>query len=404
MNASEVPDVPLTRALLSRIRPGRTAVAHTGTGRRMTYGALTEAVWAAATGLRHRFGGGAAVGVYIPDSAEHLLAAQAVIAAGLVAVPVPAALNDRADLDDLAGRLARTRTRGLITCPALLELARAVPAGHLISFGSPHGAEPFTALFGSGTRSAATGPAVTAFSRSGRPVRLTHRNLVAVLDRMAGLLTESDVVLAEPPFTDPIAAGTLVLPALRAGATVVARPAGTPFLQVLRDQRVTVTMTSPETLATLAFDRAATGLDALRTVLVAGGPVDVDTAWACEDRLGCTVRPAYGVAEAGGITHLSPGAAKEGTAPGSVGHRLPHVEHRVVEPATGAVRLPYDLGEVQLRGASIASEGWLPTGDRAFTDDDDELFVVGRTTGPAAIHRRRAPAQRSHVDHLQEGW
>jgi acyl-CoA synthetase (AMP-forming)/AMP-acid ligase II len=178
---------------------------------------------------------------------------------------------------------------------------------------------------------------------------------------------------------------------LQAGAVVVTR-SGTGRLDLLRtlqDRRVSLALLTPEMVEILAYDREVDryNLRPLRSIVSTGGPLRPETARTCAARLRCSVRPAYGLAEAAGITHVNLRAAEEGTLD-SVGRGLPWVDGRIVDPA-GGEQPSYQVGELVIRGPMVspgladaeAFPEWVPTGDAAFADEHGRLYIMGRMTG-----------------------
>ncbi|MGI5163556.1 AMP-binding protein [Spirillospora sp. CA-253888] len=410
------PVVTVSRAVFAAAddpgRGGRAAVVDATSGRGPTHAELAAAVGSAAAGMaREGIGPGTVVAVHVPDTPEFAIALHAVIAAGAVPLPVrvttPAA--DMARLLEAAGATA------LITWPVLLDIARhalrAAPrVTRVYCFGAEPDVAPFTSLMTGGaapdvpidpaghaalltcTRGAGAAP---------RVVPLSHAEVVAGLVRVAdaGMIGASDTVLSAVPFADVLGLNGVLNPALRLGATVVARPgAGRhDLLRVIQDHRVTVALLPPDMVETLAYDRAVGRyrLRSLRAVISTGGPLSAEAARACALRLDCPVRQAYGLAEAAGVTHLNLRAAEEGTLD-SVGRGLPGVAWRVVDPGTGADQPAYQPGELCVRVPTQVPAGsllggpahrteplpgtsrWLPTGDSAFADEHGRVYILGR--------------------------
>ncbi|WP_019631566.1 AMP-binding protein [Actinomadura atramentaria] len=375
----------------------RAAVVDAVTGRGPSHAELAAAVASAAAGLARRgVGPGTVVAVHVPDGPEFALALHAVAAAGAVPFPVRVTTTaaELARLVDAAGATV------LIGWPGLVEQARRTPGlRRVFCFGpgDERGAEPFMGLFTGGAApdvalDPARDTALLASTRGDggppRPVPLSHAEVVAGLLRVAdaGMIGASDTVLSGVPFSDVVGLNGLLNPALRLGATVVARP-GTghhDLLRALQDHEVTVALLDPGQATMLAYDPAVARYRLrLRAVVVTAGPLDARTARACAQRLGCPVRQAYGLAEAGGLTHLNLRAAEECTAD-SVGRGLPGVSWRVVDPATGADQSAYQPGELCVRVAPAGGEPsrWLPAGDSAFADEHGRVFVLGRLGGP----------------------
>jgi acyl-CoA synthetase (AMP-forming)/AMP-acid ligase II len=76
---------------------------------------------------------------------------------------------------------------------------------------------------------------------------------------------------------------------------------------------------------------------------------------------------------------------------GSFGRAVPGVEHRVVDPLTGDEAPPGQVGELWVRGYSLmlglhklerhevfTPDGWYPTGDGGWFDEDGHLHFLGR--------------------------
>ncbi|MQY07741.1 AMP-binding protein [Actinomadura macrotermitis] len=381
-------------------RQHRPAVVDATSGRGPSHAELAAAVGAAAAGLaREGVGPGTVVALHLPDTPEFALALHAVAAAGAIPFPVRATVPAA----ELARLLKAAGARVLVTWPVLLDIAKqAVDAAggaveRLYCFGDEPDAVPFGRLLAAGGAAPdvavdpARAPALIACTRGlagpARPVVLTHAEVVAGLVRVAGagMIGAADTVLTALPFADVLGLNGLLNPALRVGATVVARPgAGRhDLLRALQDHRVTVAVLPPELVETLAYDRAVTGyrLRSLRAVVATGGPLGAEAARACATRLGCPVRQAYGLAEAAGFTHLNLRAAEEGTHD-SVGRGLPGITARVVDPGTGADQPAYQPGELCLRlpaaGVPGAVPRWLPAGDAAFADEHGRVYVLGR--------------------------
>ncbi|NDU75468.1 AMP-binding protein [Actinomadura sp. DSM 109109] len=382
------PASTVTRAVFGAApEPGRTAVLDASSGRSLSHAELSAEVGAAASALaRAGTAPGDVVGLRLREPLDVAVALHAVIAAG--AVPLPLAGPDAARL------LEETGGRAVITDGApgdddpRLGGPDALRLADLLAVRASGTAPPAPARGGGDiallatTRGAGGGPA--------RTVRLTHAEVVAGLVRVAesAMFGGADTVLSALPFGTVLGLNGVLNPALRLGATAVAfSGAGRhDLLRVLRDRRVTVAVLPPDLVEALARERAASRYDlrALRAVVVAGGPLAAEEARAAASRLGCPVRQAYGLAEAGGFTHLNLRAAEEGTLD-SVGRGLPGVAWRIVDPRTGAAQPSYQPGEMCVRlpapGAAGGPGRWLPTGDSAFADEHGRVFVLGRLSG-----------------------
>ncbi len=96
------------------------------------------------------------------------------------------------------------------------------------------------------------------------------------------------------------------------------------------------------------------------------------------------VNSLYGLTEAGGVLAAASGAQLQGR-PGCVGHPLPVVEIRIDNPDTHGVgeicaRTPSAASRYWGEGSSIAdADGWIRTGDLGRLDEENLLYVVGRS-------------------------
>lgn len=198
-----------------------------------TYTRLAATVQAAATGLAWRgLRPRDVVGVYLPDAVSFVLAMHAVRAAGGVPTPVAHGLGAA----EMAGQLAESGARMLITAPPLADIALAAAdrswVRQVFSFGDAAGTTPFIDLLGRGiSRPPRIRPydaALLTFSRDQdgrlRPMPVSHIQLaeqMSGMDELSGLI-KRDVVVAAPPAGDGLAYSMLIDSALFCGATVVA--------------------------------------------------------------------------------------------------------------------------------------------------------------------------------------
>ena len=242
--------------------------------------------------------------------------------------------------------------------------------------------------------------AIIAFTSgtSGRPkgVALTHDNLHwSMVNGLARLpVDHDDVTLVATPLAHVAILGGLPLYTWERRGTVVLAPKFNAdlFIDLVRDHGVTTAFAVPAMLTLLArhprFDTPY--LDSLRWVLAGGAPAVSATTTRFLDR-GIRVVNSYGLTEASaGVTYADVGHVAD--LPTSAGAPVPHVELLVVDD-TGAPAPADGVGEIWLRGPSVASsywtrqgpqpatdpEGWFHTGDRGRRDAGGQLEVVGRT-------------------------
>jgi len=234
---------------------------------------------------------------------------------------------------------------------------------------------------------------------------LRHRHLVSyVLGSVEfGSAGEDEATLvAVPPYH--VAGMAAILSSVYAGRRLVQLPqfSAEAWVATARAERVTQAFVVPTMLARIADALEAEpggGLPALRALAYGGGPMPapvIERALRLLPHVDFT--NAYGLTETSStIALLDPEqhrAAAASTDPrvrrrlGSVGRALPGIELEVRGPDGRA--LPAGaIGEVHARGAQVSgeylgagsrtdAEGWFPTRDQGWLDEEGFLFVCGR--------------------------
>ncbi|MYM84927.1 AMP-binding protein [Duganella sp. FT50W] len=229
-------------------------------------------------------------------------------------------------------------------------------------------------------------------------VMLTHRNLLfiaAVSSTLRGL-TPDDRAYGVLPITHVYGLTSVMLGTLYAGACLYLCPRFTPdqLLGALRDHRLTIVQGVPAMYARLLekLGDAATPLHThLRFAYAGGSPLPPSLKARVERLLGLPLHNGYGLTEsAPTISQTRLDKPRDDT---SVGHLIPGVEARVLQPDGGGTASG-EIGELWIRGpnvmrgyyrqpdltaAVIDADGWLNTGDLVRQDADGALFIVGRT-------------------------
>jgi fatty-acyl-CoA synthase len=228
---------------------------------------------------------------------------------------------------------------------------------------------------------------------------LSHRGIV---NNGAGFASrwgerEGDRGCTAMPFFHVGGCVLAVLGTLYAGATLHpliafdARKA----LQVISSERCTTFGGVPTMLLAMLQhpDFASFDLASLRSVVSGGAPVPVYLMEQVKERMGADVAIVFGQTESSAaITLTLPGDTFE-LKSATVGVPLPHVETKIINPATGKVVPCGERGELCCRGylvmlgyykmpdktaEAIDSEGWLHTGDLATMDAHGYVNIVGR--------------------------
>jgi fatty-acyl-CoA synthase len=428
-------DYPLTvRSIYQRARalfPDKPLVTRRPGGtRRTTYGEWAERVARLAGGLRDLgVGPGDRVATFCWNSDRHL---EVYFAAALMGASYHT-LNIRLGGDQLAYIVNHARDKVLI-CDA--ELAQAIgpvlpsldTVEHLLvldaadgerpslGFGSEHGYEDLVErsapmadwpeldegqTAGICYTSATTGnPKGVAYSH--RALYL-HSLMVGLVDTAA--ICERDVLLPIVPMFHVNAWGMPFAATWYGAGQVYGGPAPTPadYLRLIREEGVTISAGVPTVwLGILQLLESDGGdLGSLRRIVCGGSAAPVSMIRAYEERHGVEFVHAYGMTEATPVTHFSRLKSTMRDLPvearyaykAKQGLLVPGLEQRLVDDEGNEV--PADgksMGELQLRGATIASEylddersartfvdGWYHTGDVATLDGQGYLHVVDRT-------------------------
>jgi fatty-acyl-CoA synthase len=179
---------------------------------------------------------------------------------------------------------------------------------------------------------------------------------------------------------------------------VVPAPAFDPLatLQTLEAERCTSVLGVPTMfIAMLGHpDFRRFDLSSLRTGMMAGSPCPVEVMKQCVDDMHMAeVAIGYGMTETSPVSTQTAPTDSLDKRVGSVGRVHPHVEIKVVDPASGET-VGYDQpGELCTRGYSVMlgywndpertaeavdGDGWMHTGDLATMDPDGYVNIVGR--------------------------
>lgn len=135
-------------------------------------------------------------------------------------------------------------------------------------------------------------------------------------------------------------------------------------------------------------------LSSLRTGIMAGSPCPAEVMRKVIDRMHMSeVSIAYGMTETSPVSmQTRPDDSLERRV-GTVGRPLPHIEVKIVDPATGETLPPGETGEFCTRGYSVMlgywnddaktaeaidADGWMHTGDLAVMDADGYAQITGR--------------------------
>lgn len=422
-----IPNIPITDYVLRHVTrlANKPALIDGATGRSYSYGELPKLIESIAAGFAfHGLRKGDVLAIYSPNLPEYALAFHAAAKLGVITTMVPPLFTE-AEVDK---QLRDSGAKHLVTVPPLLEKAQAAAAGNSIDtlfvIGKAKGAVSFDSLLTHGSdcppvhidpdQDIVALPYSSGTTGLPKGVKLTHRNLVAMLRQMEATdpFLETDTLVCVVPMSHLYGLHIVVNLGLSQGATIVTVPRYDleQFLSVLQQYKVTVAPLVPPLVLTLSRAPQVQNYDlsALRVIHCGAAPLAHEIASACRDRLGVEIRYGYGMTEVSPLSHASlvePDKHK----PGSVGFCLPNTECKIVDYTNGADLPAEREGEIWVRGpqvmkgylgnpaateAMIQPGGWLRTGDIGYSDKNGQLFVVDRLKELIKTNGRQvAPAE-----------
>ena len=310
----------------------------------------------------------------------------------LVAVESFLTSDYRSMIDEVWDRVPAERVIYLHTpdWDELLEVAGAVPVEQLEQRGAQlQPDDPINIQYTSGT---------TGFPKG---ATLSHRNILnnGLFIGEACKYTELDRVCIPVPFYHCFGMVLGNLACTTHGSAMVIPAAGFnagSTLQAVAAERCTSLYGVPTMfIAELGEpDLADYDLSSLRTGIMAGSPCPIEVMRQVVDQMNMSeVTIAYGMTETSPVSTQTSADDPLEKRVTTVGRVHPHVEIRIVDPATSEVVPRGTSGEFQTRGYSVMlgywndeartaeaidADGWMHTGDLAVMDDEGYVNIVGR--------------------------
>ena len=411
--------IPQNLARTVAAHGGRDALVSVEQGLRYTYAEFSEAVDLVARGL---MGIGVAkgdrVGIWSPNYAEWVLVQYATARIGAILVTINPAYRS----SELEYVLNQSEASVVVAVEAFLtsdyrsmidEVWDRVPTSRVIYLHTSDWDELLAAAAGIRSeqleeRSAQLEPddpiniqytsGTTGFPKG---ATLSHRNILnnGLFIGEACKYTAEDRVCIPVPFYHCFGMVLGNLACTTHGSAMVVPAAGfnpKATLQAVAQERCTSLYGVPTMfIAELGEpDLAGYDLSSLRTGIMAGSPCPIEVMRQVVDQMNMSeVTIAYGMTETSPVSTQTSADDPLEKRVTTVGRVHPHVEIRIVDPATSEVVPRGTSGEFQTRGYSVMlgywndeartaeaidSDGWMHTGDLAVMDDEGYVNIVGR--------------------------
>ena len=395
---------------------------------RALVGALLLSRW-----IRKHAGAGRMVGLMLPASIGGALANVATLLAGRVGVN----LNFTAGKESIAAAISQCEITTILTSRVFLHkagieplpgmvyledvipkfstaqnlrmlvVARLLPASLLLRRFAPERTSTddlVTIIFSSGS--------------TGRPkgVMLSHRNVLSNLEGMAQLfwVTRRDRIVGVLPFFHSFGyTGTLWFPLVAGFAALyVPNPLDAKTVGMLAGKYGATMLIGTPTFYTAYIRKcAAEEFKALRYAIVGAEKLREPVARAFREKFGLDMIEGYGSTEMAPVISANMPDAPEGQVglkPGTVGHPLPGVVVRVVDPESGEAMGVNQPGLLLVKGpnrmlgylnnptltSEVLRDGWYVTGDIGAVDEDGFITLTDRVSRFSKIAGEMVPHQK----------
>jgi acyl-[acyl-carrier-protein]-phospholipid O-acyltransferase/long-chain-fatty-acid--[acyl-carrier-protein] ligase len=427
----------------ARRQPRRFALADGQTGAVRAMSALLRSIFLARR-LREAWKGQEMVGILLPPCVPGALVNWAALLSGRV----PVNLNYTASDDVIASCVRQCGIQTVVTSQAFLDKVKlTVPVKTILVeqvAAQPRLGERLVALvlgwlapfgwlqrhLGEGRHPGLDDLATIIFSSgsTGDPkgVMLTHYNIGSNVDQIGQTfaLDGSDRILGILPFFHSFGfTATLAMPGmLGVGVVYHVSPLDSRVIGGLTRQfGATFLLATPTFLQAYIRRCEPSDFGSLKFVMAGAEKLPERVAAAFEDRFGIRPLEGYGTSECAPVVTVSTrdyraaGFRQIGSKRGKIGHPVPGLSVRVVDPETGAPRPIGEPGLLLVKGpnimkgylgqpektAAVLKDGWYTTGDMASVDADGFLQITDRLSRFSKIGGEMVP----HVkveDTLQE--
>jgi acyl-[acyl-carrier-protein]-phospholipid O-acyltransferase/long-chain-fatty-acid--[acyl-carrier-protein] ligase len=395
-------------------------------GRELTYGRMLTGSVLMADWARRVSAAEESIGVLLPPTVAGALVNVGVTLAGRV----PVNLNFTAGREAMSSAMEQCQIRTVVTSKVFLAkakieaqpgmvfvedvLARTGKAAKLKALLKARFV-PASLLSRSTVKMASV---IFSSGSTGQPkgVMLSHHNVLANIEAIAQLfwLGREDRIVGVLPFFHSFGYTVTIWFPLISGCGVVYHPNPTDARaigELVAKYRATLLLSTPTFCSTYTRKCTVEEFSSLRYVLVGAEKLREPVAAAFREKFGTELLEGYGCTEMSPVVAVNaPNFFAEdnnqiGTKPGTVGHPLPGVAARIVDPVTyqplppnheglllvkGANRMIGYLGQPE-RTTEAFHDGWYITGDIALLDDEGFIRITDRLSRFSKIGGEMVP-------------
>jgi acyl-[acyl-carrier-protein]-phospholipid O-acyltransferase/long-chain-fatty-acid--[acyl-carrier-protein] ligase len=385
------------------------------TGRELTYGRALTGSLLVSNWLGKNRPAEEMIGLMLPSSVGGALANLGVTFAGRVSVN----LNFTAGRESIASAIEQCRIRTVITSKAFLAKAKIeAPEGAvyiediLTNATAIDKARALIAarlkpafLFRGSATPDSTATIIFSSGSTGQPkgVMLSHYNVIANIEAIAQVfwINDRDRVVGALPFFHSFGFTVTLWFPLVSGCGAVYHPnpmEAKAIGDLVQKHKGTFLLSTPTFCSGYTRKCTKEQFASLRFVLVGAEKLRESVAAAFQEAFGLELLEGYGCTEMSPVIAVNApdyDAGRDtqtGTKPGTVGHPLPGVAVKIVDPETmaplganveglllvrGSNRMTGYLGQPE-RTADVVRDGWYVTGDIAVIDDDGFVRITDR--------------------------
>ncbi len=403
------------------------------TGQDLTFGKVLVGSLLLGKRLRKHCGEDRMVGLLLPASVAGALANIAVLLAG----KIPVNLNFTAGREALDSAVEQCGIRTILTSRIFLAKAKIEEMDGMVKLEEvmkqitmPQ--KVYTALlafllpsvliraiYGGGDRNSNALATVLFSSGStgkAKGVMLSHHNILANLEAMAQVfwVTKKDRIMGVLPFFHSFGFTATQWFPLISGFGVVyhANPTDAKTIgEMVLKYKATILLSTPTFYAMYAKKCSAEEFSSLRYAIVGAEKLREPVAKAFREKYGIDLLEGYGCTEMGPVVSVNIPNVKLGTErqvglkPGTVGHPIPGVSVKVVQPDTGEMLPSGEEGLLMVKGPgrmlgylgqaketeNVFRDGWYVTGDIGSVDEDGFIRITDRLSRFSKIGGEMVP-------------